>query len=688
MKNHTLSKFICVVATAWLINSTLYAQQTPKTPEELEAFINSVRKKSDSLQNVVKNKKAIVNPGVSSKTTTKPDKKQTEKTDQLPSLDSARVRSLPKKVYTLTELSSYLTNLYDQFCKKFPADAVGSAKSLATKLGNNGAKLEAAALQAWQNCADEEAVLLITKGASVSGGDGLVLVNAGAILDMYGISEKAIPVLRTVVNYDSKNVIALNNLGQAYTAVGLLDSAMHYFSRCLSLSSQHPQANNTAGHIELKKGNKAKAQTYFENSIRGSFNLSAYTGLKEILKDKCRIAKLVKPKVKMPEYFNQFKYKLPRQCLNVNEAATVQEEFNAYKKMLNSTKGIYDKLKKEAAKNMGADWAADFNKQTMEKITKGQSYMKPFQVLGGIIEAETTLGYHDDLADLEKFNKENREQYKLLEKEYKDAYEQMMKSGSHDCGRENELKNKYLERFAQLNEEWQSRNMLVENKYIDDFLYWCYVSAFDEKDYRHRFYNYVYNYLYKVNWLAQVKIIEPCEENEPEEIEQPEQKELKEFDCPANLQISFVVGKLTVNCEKVSFKAGELIVFKYEKQFTGKRETTLSIGGGGGVDLSESAGPIKAGFEAGMDMSMYFTFDKAGNCTDAGMAYNAYRGMGVDFSAGERINLNRNLGYTGEEFGWRFGINSGVSFTTPNVPWMKDKPETQVNRNVRIYQPN
>jgi hypothetical protein len=455
----------------------------------------------------------------------------------------------------------------------------------------------------------------------------------------------------------------LNNLGQAYTALGLLDSATIYLSRCISFSSQHPQANNTAGHIELKRGNKAKAQTYFENSLRGSFNLSAYSGLKEILKDKCRIAKLVKPKVKMPEYFNQFKYKPPRQCLNVNEAATVQEEFNVYKKMLSNSKGVYDKLRKEAEKSMGADWAANFNKQTMEKISKGESYMKPFQVLGGIIESETVLGYHDDLADLAKFNEENREEYKLLE-------------------------NKYLERFVQLNEEWQSRNMLVENKYIDDFLYWCYFSAFDIKDYRHRFYTYVNNYLYKVNWLAQVKIIEPCKETEPDEIEQPEQKELKEFDCPANLQVSFVVGKLTINCEKVSFKAGELIVFKYEKKFTGKRETTLSIGGGGGVDLTESAGPIKAGFEAGMDMSMYFTFDKAGNCTDAGMVYNAYRGMGVDFSAGERINLSRNLGYAGEEFGWRFGINSGVSFTTPNVPWMNDKPETPVNRNVRIYQPN
>ena len=33
------------------------------------------------------------------------------------------------------------------------------------------------------------------------------------------------------------------------------------------------------------------------------------------------------------------------------------------------------------------------------------------------------------LTDLAKFNKENREQYELLRKEYQDAYEQMMKAG-------------------------------------------------------------------------------------------------------------------------------------------------------------------------------------------------------------------------------------------------------------------
>jgi Flp pilus assembly protein TadD len=683
-------KFIISVAASLFFSFAAHSQQPPKTKEELEVMIKSIKKKADSMQNAMKNRGTAGKPNPTGGTPIKPVKSQSANDPEnitLPPRDSVRIGSIPKKRFTVPELRAYLTDLYDQLSRKFPADAVSSAKSIASKLSNNPAKIESAALMAWENGADEEAVLLITKAAAVSGDDGLPLVNAGAILDMYGLSEKAIPVLRTVVTYDQQNAIALNNLGQAFTAVGMQDSAMNYFSKCLSLSPQHPEANNTAGLIELKKGNKARAQTYFENSLRGGFNLSAYAGLRSILKEKCRIAHLIKPKVKFPEYFNQFKYKLPRQCLNVNEAATVKEEFDNYKKMLSTEMRKYDLLKKESEKAMGKNRAAEFNQKTMEKVTKGQSYLKPFQMLGSIMESEAIVGYSGDIGDLVKFNNENREQYKQLEKEYSDAHEQFMNSGG-SCAQENELKNKYLPRFAQLNEEWQSRNMLFENKYIDDLLYWCYFSAFDKKDYTHRFYSYVYNYMYKLNILAQVKILDPCEEREPDEVEKPVPKELPEFDCPATIKLSFVVGKLSMDCEKFSFKAGELIVFKFEKQFTGKRQSTISIGGGGGVDLSQQVGPIKAGFEAGMDMSLFLTFDKAGNCTDAGMSYKAYRGAGVDFTAGERININKNLGYQGEEIGWRFGINSGVSFTTPDIPYMKEPQEVQKNKNVKIYQAN
>ena len=328
-----------------------------KTSREKPTLCKMWQRKKESIRTRIK---ILFHPEVSEN---KPrgQKVKEPNVENLPSPDSAKIRSIPKKNFTAAEMPKYLNDLYLQLSKKFPADAVASAKAIATKLGNQPSKLEAAALHAWQNGADEEAVLLITKGAAASGSDGLLLVNAGGILDMYGLSEKAIPVLRTVVSYGPNNVIALNNLGQAYTALGMQDSAMHYLSRCLSLSPQHPEANNTAGHIELKKGNKTRAQSYFENSLRGSFNLSAYTGLATIFKDdkrKLKIAHLIKPKVKKPEYLTSLNTSCQgnaRMCMNPQQ---YEEEFNAYKKMLNAESRRFDMLRKEAEKKMGQNWAA------------------------------------------------------------------------------------------------------------------------------------------------------------------------------------------------------------------------------------------------------------------------------------------------------------------------------------------
>ena len=237
-----------------------------------------------------------------------------------------------------------------------------------------------------------------------------------------------------------------------------------------------------------------------------------------------------------------------------------------------------------------------------------------------------------------------------------------------------------------MNEEWQSRNLNVELKHFDNLIYWSYFSAWDEDDYRVRFYQKLVNYLTALQRLSEVKILEPCIINEADDIEATEQKELKEFDCPFDVEIPFIVGKISMNCEKFSFKAGEGIVFKAEKKFTGDRQTTLSLGAGGGVDASFKLGGVKAGLEAGMDMSVFISFDKVGHCTDGGISYKAHRGIGIDFSAGERIKFKKDLGHMNQEIGWRFGINSGVSFTVPFKEYPGNLPAG--NSNLPNFQQN
>ena len=635
-----------LIIVSLLSCSCMYSQQkAPPTEEELQAMIKKIQKQSDSIQNVLKKKKPPADP----------DKNLTTVTSEanipragasidfekikLPPKDSARIKSMPRRDLTSAEMNSYLTNLHDQLKKLLPAEYVTSANSIAEKL-KHPLKIENAAVLAWQNGSFEESVLLITDAASRLPTDENVLSNAGAILDMSGLSEKAIPILRRVVHIDSENAAAHNNLGQAYTALGMQDSALYYFTHCLSLSPQHPEANNTAGIIELQKGNDSKAQMHFENSIRGGFNVSAYVGLRRLLKDKCHITPLVKPKVKLPEYFNQFKYKLPRQCLNIYEAASRKEEQKLFRERISVLIMAFQKMEKEAEKDFAKKSPDQFNKEIMNKAMKGEGVVRPFQVLGGIMEAEAILDYQKDRDDLQHFNKENRQAYKDLEKEYKDAYEKLMKDsqakdndnccGEGDvsccetgfCAASNELKNKYLPHFAQLNEEWQSRNLLVEKTHLDNLLYWGYFAAYNKDDFRVRFYQRVVNYLKVVKSIDEIKILEPCREKKTREDaeENSDSTNTKVApDCPISLSIRFWVGKLEGDCEKISFKAGEGIKFRIERNFV-LRQTTLSLGVG--YDIAKAEGNIR-GFEGGVELeatvSAYITFDKDNTPSDGGL---------------------------------------------------------------------
>ena len=291
----------------------------------------------------------------------------------------------------------------------------------------------------------------------------------------------------------------------------------------------------------MKRGNESRAQAYFENSIRGGFNVSAYAGLKHILKNKTRIAHLVRPKIKMPEYFNQFKYKLPRQQQNLVDAADVEAEQKLFRQVISDAIRKYQSMEKEAeALNRKKD-PMKMNAVIQAKAARGEPILRPFQVLGGIMEAETMLDHQKDQQDLDYFNKTNRQQYKALEQQYKAKYDVIWKRyidkedeccGEGDvsccedqsfCLETNALKKEYLPKFAQLNEEYQSRNLLIEIKHLDNLLYWSFFAAYDLDDYKVRFYQRVVNYLKTLQRLDVIKILKPCKEEVAEEKEKEEE---------------------------------------------------------------------------------------------------------------------------------------------------------------------
>jgi tetratricopeptide (TPR) repeat protein len=434
---------VLIIICLYLLNPFSAICQTEKQKleqqklEQLKAQLQMIQKTSDSMMKAMKNG-TVKQPGNRPQVNTSGTGITAM---ELPKPHTLKIYALPKKIFSLPELSTYIINLHEQLSKKLPAGMVGNAKAIANDLGNDPLKMEGAAWFAFQNGKYAEAVLLITEAATRKPNDGLLLTNAGAILDMSGLSDKAIPILRTTIQNDPKNGIAINNIAQAYCALGMIDSAMIYLNTCVRLSPEHPEANNTAGQIELARGNKAKAKTYFENAIRGGFSASAYKGLRSIDKNdknNYKIKKLINPKIKFPEHFNRYKYKLPRLCTSVDEAESVKAEQEAFIKMIKNAKETFDALRKEREKSMASISPEAYNKLVLEKINNKQPVTRPFQVMAGIVAAQTTNEYREELLEVEKFNTQNRAELNSLLKQYEVEYEAFKKyfeekDGDYDC---------------------------------------------------------------------------------------------------------------------------------------------------------------------------------------------------------------------------------------------------------------
>jgi Flp pilus assembly protein TadD len=684
-----------------LFNSLVAIGQPDKQKlEQLKAQLEMIQKRADSMNNALKNgtvKQAGKRPQVNAPGTTITNQ-------ELPKPDTLKIYALPKKILSLPELANYTKSLHEQLEKKLPPAMVKNAKAIAAELGNDPLKMEGAAWYAFQNSKYAEAVLLITEASISKPNDGLLLTNAGAILDMSGLSDKAIPILRTTIQHDPTNGIAINNLAQAYCALGMIDSAMLYLNTCVRLSPEHPEANNTAGQIELARGNKAKAKIYFENAIRGGFSASAYQGLRSIDKNdknSYKIKKLISPKIKFPEYFNQYKYKLPRLCTNVAEAEAVKAEQEAFIKMINNAKDKIDKLRNAREKNMASFSPEAYNKQVLEKISNKQPVARPFQVMAAIVAAETTNEYREELLEIQKFNTQNREQLKALYKQYEAEYEVLKKSFDKDddkccgegdvscctdptyCIKVNALRNKYLVLFLNVDMDWQNKNLAFQRKYLDDLLYWEPLAANSTDEAYVRFYNWAGMYLGAIAEIANTSILEPCK-TEKQTGQDAKDSALKTYDCDIEFQAKFLVGKFTLDCEKFSMQAGELLIGKIERNFT-TRQTTLSLGVGVYEGLGGSFAGIGAGAEVGMSMSAFLTIDKTGALTDGGIVNSASASAGVNFKAGEKLGFTKKLAEQKVEFESRLGINSGWSFNEGPLKNILTPQEKPLNKNVKVY---
>jgi tetratricopeptide (TPR) repeat protein len=600
---------------------------------------------------------------------------------KFPPRNTTLLSMLPKKILSKAELISFLNDTYTQVAKKFPAAIRSSASSIASKYGNNGSKLGDLAVNGWYSDYREESLLLIIKAAALSPDNGMLLNNCAAFLNMSGIEQKAIPILKYVLQSHPASSMLLNNLGQAYAGLGETDTAMIYLGRCIKIEPENIEACNTAGQIEAAKGNKKKAAEYFEQSLKAGYSKPAELKLRKIKKTGS-IVPLVRPRVKIPEYFNLFKYELPLQCTNTSQAVVAEAEYKAFREMITRQGQAYGAklgvlMQQYAQKAMQGMPAGRI-------VRKDEFVAQPYYEFCGIMYRDINTEYMNAVKELSKVTDKNyatalamlgneyKAKHDALKKTFQEKADQCCGEGRNtsccptteeECKAFNGLANQYLPKFAELTADWQQKNLIVYQKYFDELIYWSYLTLHplgDDVFRMQAFYVYIEHYLKMLAKIADTKIIKPCITNTINTTKNS--NDIKEIDCPLEVEIPFIVGKFELNCEKFSFSAGEGAIFGYEKNFK-TRQSTVSVGIGLKLELEAKLGPVKAGASASVGETLFISFDGNNRISDGGLKFAAKASAGAEASAGSTVKVKTDIAKTGIEMGYTMGINSGWNFT-------------------------
>lgn len=644
----------------------------------LQDILDKQKQVSNAMQNKQGNNNAVTNSRYSD-----PGSYGNVDNWKFPPKNTALLAALPKKVFTKAELVSFLNDLYTRLSKKMPSAIHSSVQSIAAKYNNDGNKMGDAAVAGWYRDYREEALLLIIKAAANNPGDGLLLNNCAAILNMSGIEQKAIPVLKYVLQSYPGNSMVLNNLGQAYAGLGETDTAMVYLGRCMKIEPEHPEACNTAGQIEATKGNKEKAIEYFEKSIKSAYTKTAALKLRTIKKD-AKLVPLIRPRVKIPEYFNQFKYELPRQCTSVENSALSDAEHIAFRKMISNQLNAFGKQIGTLEQKKYTESMQIMNAGGKGRIVKKSEFIaQPYHELCGIMARDITADFGKALKDvISRVDKKYYEEMKGIENEYNGLLLALNKgfteredrccgegqttsccpTTEEKCIAYNNLANQYLPKFAYITEEWQKNNQLVFTTYFDEVMYWSYLSYHPTGDDNFRlmvFYPMVSQYLVMLGKTGNTRIIEPCH-FEPATAAK-DSNSINEMECPLEIEIPFLVGKFELNCEKFSFKAGEGVIFGYEKNFKA-HQSTVSVGIGIKLELEGKIGPLKGGVSGSAGETFFITFDGDNKFADGGLKFEVKASAGIEGEAGKAVKVKKDITKAETGVGYTLGINSGWDF--------------------------
>jgi hypothetical protein len=636
-----------------------------------------------------------------------------------PKKNTALLNKLKDTLNTV-QFKTYVNELYHKLESCLSPVKKRNIAGIHPSIINNPTALGQLSVLSWYNGGTEEAAVLAAKAVTLQSNPTPEANNLCAILVLGGVSDKAIPILRYIVNRHPDDPAANNNLAQAYAALGAIDMAQHYIYKCLKVARNHPEANCTAAYIEASKGNRDGAIAYAERSLEGGYTEGAYSLLLKLKPPKKKLSELL-AKVDLPGDFNVYKYELPRQQLLLHEGARIEAEHHAFWDALEEVSSEVQAMAasyEEKGQKIMETRVRELQNDPMSYAKNPNRYMRPLAALGmRISQKYGAADYNDSLdIDLKKrmdelkavlirktgsIDVEYNERSKGLEcGEGKTGCAQLDRLAKERCKKIDAARSEYLQGKAIARSDWQTKKKNQALKMFFISSKWGYLSAPEKNLARAAYYKAADDYLTKLRSMAVYDGVQNSYCN-PSDYFLKDSARLKFKvsvpDCPFELEIPMIVGKISLNCEEASFGISAGASFKFTQNFASK-QSTLSVGIVVGGEKGISAGGVEAKVSASAGQSVFITFDKNNSISDAGLVY----GMSLSGSYGVKANMKidnageilaeqgvdmgRNMGEKKVSMGYSLTMNAGYTFDEgPLKELLAPKPEKQENPKVRIY---
>lgn len=574
-------------------------------------------------------------------------------TTKLPLRNSIALNSLPKGVFSRQELLSFLTSLHSELKNKLSPVKVKAAQVIIAKLNNDANKIALVGTMAWYKNAPSEAALLLTYAATKSP-DDITLTNCGAILNLCGLENKAIPILKYALANQPTNSTILNNIGQAYAGLGEKDTALYYLMGCIRQSNTHPEGCATVAYIEYEIGNMEKAQQYAEQAIEGGYSGSIAKFYKKIKKD-ANLVPLLDNNLSDNDYFDLNGFSIAPNCRSWEQSEDIYAQQQVFIKKTEA-------LIKQFAQIVKANAHTDLKSLNSVSWKKGPLSDVAHEIKSGLSSLYTELkliAHREFLDKLSKTVTDEKTDVIALNNRYISLFKAAEKNPSEmerlihqKCLDKVVLDNKWFEIRANIyntnKEIWLERDILHYNNLV--FL--TTMTAPNENIFQSECAAYastlLYNFKSYVLENCNPKNKPNCADSDPAKFRDSNSPEFNQAKCPIDIEVPFAVGKLMLDCRRFEFEIGEGIILNFEKNFV-TRESTVALGIGVGLHLPVPVIPGKRAMDASVKEQFFIKFDKNNQPSDIGVKWEAE----IDFK-----------GVASPEFktGFTLGVSSGYNF--------------------------